>query len=152
MDYNNLKVKQAEEIVQSFMAISRVLTNLTSQNAESLGLTLQQMGILNTISAFPEITLKEITDKLSLPKSTVSVNVDSLVSLGLTKREITEENRREIHLTSTPKGQELSRKSAENALSYRAMIFALEKIPEEDILILKQIHNKLINNLRNYKF
>ena len=75
------------------MAISRVLTNLTSQNAESLGLTLQQMGILNTISAFPEITLKEITDKLSLPKSTVSVNVDSLVSLGLTKREITEENR-----------------------------------------------------------
>lgn len=152
MDNNIPKVKQAGEVVQSFMSISGVLARFTSQNADSLGLTLQQMGILNIISAFPEITLKGITDKLNLPKSTVSVNVDSLVNLELIDRKITEENRREIHLTSTSKGKELSQKSSQNSLSYRAMALALEKIAEEDVQALIRIHEELINHLRDCKF
>lgn len=152
MDYNTPKVKQSGEVVQSFMAISGALSRFTSQNADSLGLTLQQMGILNIVSAFPEITLKGITDKLNLPKSTVSVNVDSLVNLKLIDRKITKENRREIHLTSTSKGKELSKKSSQNALSYRAMALALEKIPEEDVQTLIRIHKELLNHLRDCKF
>lgn len=149
MNYKDPKVKQAGEIVQSFMKISRVLTKLTSRNAESLGLTLQQMGILNLISANPEITLKGITDKLQLPKSTVSINVDNLVNLEIINRKVIEENRREIHLTSTEKGKELSKKSCQNALSYKAMILALEKIPKEDIQVLIKIHNKLLSYLQD---
>lgn len=151
MDYNNIKVKQAGEVVQSFMAISRLLTRFTSQNADSLGLTLQQMGILNLVSAFPEITLKGVVDKLNLPKSTVSVNVDSLIKLELIDRTTIEADRREVHLSSTQKGKELSRKSCENALSYRAMILALEKIPEEDVQALIRTHKELMNYLREYK-
>ncbi|SMC16687.1 DNA-binding transcriptional regulator, MarR family [Clostridium acidisoli DSM 12555] len=150
MDYSDFKVKQAGDIVQSFMDISKVLTKLTSQNAESLGLTLLQMGILNLISASPEITLKEITDKLNISKSTVSVNVDNLVNLELIDRKVIEEDRREIHLTSTPKGKALSKKSSENALSYRAMIFALDKIPKEDIDVLMRIHKELLNQFQSY--
>lgn len=152
MNNNKLKVKQAGEVVQSFMSISRTLTRFTSQNADSLGLTLQQMGILNIVSAFPEITLKEITEKLNIPKSTVSVNVDSLVNLELIDRKITEENRKEIHLTSTPKGKELSQKSSQNALSYRAMALALEKLSQEDVQVLIRIHKELLNHLRDCKF
>lgn len=145
MDYSDFKVKQAGEIVQSFMDISKVLTKLTCQNAESLGLTLLQMGILNLISASPEITLKEITDKLNISKSTVSVNVDNLVNLELIDRKVIKEDRREIHLTSTPKGKALSKKSSENASSYRAMIFALDKIPKEDIDVLIRTHKEILN-------
>lgn len=152
MDYSNQKVKQAGELVQSFMAIVRTLTRFSSQNADSLGLTLQQMSILNIVSSFPEITLNEITDKLNLPKSTVSVNVDNLVNLELIDRKINKEDRREIHLTSTLKGKELSIKSSQNALSYRAMILALEKIPEEDVQILIRTHKELLNYLRDCKF
>lgn len=151
MNYNDPNVKQAGEIVQSFMTISRVLTKLASQNAESLGLTLQQMGILNLISANPEITLKEITDKLKIPKSTVSINVDNLVNLELINRKIINENRREIHLTSTSKGKELTKRSSQNALSYRAMILALEKIPKEDIQVLITTHKELLKHLQNVK-
>lgn len=152
MNNNKLKVKQAGEVVQSFMSISRTLTRFTSQNADSLGLTLQQMGILNIVRTFPEITLKEITDKLNMPKSTVSVNVDSLVNLELIDRKITEENRKEIHLTSTSKGKELSQKSSQNALSYRAMALALEKLSQEDVQVLIRIHKELLNHLRDCKF
>lgn len=151
MDNNNLEVMQAGEVVQSFMSICRTLTRFTSQNADGLGLTLQQMGILNIVNAFPEITLKEITDKLNLPKSTVSVNVDNLVNLELINRKITEENRREIHLTTTSKGEELSKKSSHNALSYRAMAFALEKISQEDVQVLLRIHKDLLNHLGDCK-
>lgn len=49
MDYNDLKVKQAAKVVQSFMTISKILAKFTQQNAERLGLTLQQLGVLNTI-------------------------------------------------------------------------------------------------------
>ena len=133
------------------MEISRVLTGFTSKNANSLGLTVMQMGILNIISAFPEITLKEISEKLKLPKSTVSVNVDSLVSLELIRRNIIEEDRREIHLVSTSKGKELTQKSSQNALSYRSMIYALEKIQHEDIAGLIKMHKELLDHLRDCK-
>lgn len=152
MNNNEIKFKQAGEVVQSFMSISRTLTRFTSQNADSLGLTLQQMGILNIISAFPEITPKEITDKLNIPKSTVSVNVDTLVSLELVDRKITEENRKEVHLTSTPKGKELSKKSSQNALSYRAMASALEKLNQDDVQALIRIHTELLEHLRDCRF
>ena len=147
MDYNDPNTKQAGEIVQSFISISRVLINLTSQNAKSLGLTLQQMGILNLISANPEITLKDITDKLKIPKSTISINVDNFVDLGLINRKVNKENRREIHLNSTSKGKDLSKKSSENALSYRAMLLALEKIPKEDVQDLIRTHKEILNHL-----
>jgi len=152
MNYNDIKVKQASEVVQSFITISKSLTKFTLQNANSLGLTLQQMGILNTIHCSPKTTQKEIADKLQLPKSTVSVNVDDLVNLGLVDRETTGEDRREVHLILTTKGQALSIKSIHNALSYRAMIIALEKIPAEDVQLLLRTHKELLIHLQDCKF
>ncbi|EGW36336.1 MarR family winged helix-turn-helix transcriptional regulator [Desulfosporosinus sp. OT] len=149
MDYNDNKVKQAAEVVQSFVAISKALTKFTKQNAASLGLTLQQMGILNTIYSSPETTLKEITEKLQLSKSTVSINVDDLVNLALVERNTFKEDRREIHLNLTSTGQALAKKSCQNALSYQAMILALEKLSEEDIQLLLQIHHELLIDLQN---
>ncbi|SPF38642.1 MarR family protein [Candidatus Desulfosporosinus infrequens] len=152
MDYNDHHVKQAAALVQSFVTITRTLTKFTKQNATSLGLTIQQMGILNTIYSSPDITLKEITEKLQLLKSTVSISVEDLVHLDLVERKTSEEDRRAIRLKLTPAGQELSKKSCQNALSYRAMSLALENLPDEDIQFLVRIHNELLNNLQNCKF
>ncbi|TGE32169.1 MarR family winged helix-turn-helix transcriptional regulator [Desulfosporosinus sp. Sb-LF] len=149
MDYNNDKVKRAAEVVQSFVTISKTLTKFALQNAVSLGLTLQQMGILNTIYSSPEITLKDITEKLQLSKSTVSVNVDGLVNSGLVERKTSEVDRREIQLTLTTTGKELSRRSVQNPLSYQAMISALEKLSEEDIQILLRTHKELLSHLQD---
>jgi MarR family transcriptional regulator, organic hydroperoxide resistance regulator len=148
MDYNDFKVKQAAEVVQSFMMVSKTLVKFTQQNAESLGFTLQQLGILNTIYTSPLITLKEITEKLLIPKSTASVNVDELVNLGLVKRKVSEYDRREINLILTAKGKEISKKSSQTPASYIAMISALEKISTEDIHTLLCIHKELLRFLR----
>ncbi|MBU4643244.1 MarR family transcriptional regulator, partial [Bacillus toyonensis] len=78
MIQKNQNLKKEAEVVQSFVAINKEIIKFTNQNASSLGLTVQQMGILNTIYGIPNITLKSISERLSVPKSTVSVNVDEL--------------------------------------------------------------------------
>lgn len=150
MDYSDKKVKIAAEVVQSFMTISKTLVKFTQQNASSLGLTVQQMGILNTIYSSPNITLKEITEKLQLSKSTVSINVDDLVNAQLIERKTSEEDRREINLKITTAGKELAKKSCQNASSYKAMMSALETISEEKIQGLLESHKQLLANLQAF--
>ena len=147
MDYNDIKVKQAIEAVQSFMMISKTLAKYTQQNAESLGVTLPQLGILNTIYSSPVITLKALTEKLVMPKSTASVKVEELVSLSLIERKPSEDDRREVCLSLTPAGKEISKKSIKTPASYLAMIAALEKLPIEDIHALLRIHKELLTLL-----
>lgn len=149
MDYLDKRANCAAEVVQSFVTISRAITKCTEQNAASLGLTLPQMGIMNTISATPEITLKEITERLLLSKSTASVAVDDLVTAGLVERKTSTDDRREINLKATFAGKELSRKSGENAFSYRAMVRALAAIPEPDIQLLLRTHQEILAHLNN---
>lgn len=147
MDYNNLKVREAAQIVQSFVSINNKLISYTRKNAESLGLTLTQMGILNSIYSVPSITFKELADKIFIPKSTLSVSLDELVNLGLVKRVENQNDRRKINLILTDKGKELSRKSIENSSSYIAMFKALEKLSPEEIKSLFDIHKKLLELL-----
>lgn len=106
------------------------------------------MGILNTIYGIPNITLKSISEQLSVPKSTVSVNVDELVNQGLIERNPSSEDRREIKLKVTTKGLETSKKSIENSTSYKAMSLALEQLQETEIQTLLQIHKNILNSLQ----
>jgi DNA-binding MarR family transcriptional regulator len=143
MDYNDLKGKKAAEVVQSFMSISKTLAKFTQQNAESLDLTLQQLGILNTIYSSPLIIFKEITENLLISKSTATVSVDELVNLGLIELKSSEDDRHEINMTLTDQGKEISKKSIQTPASYNAMISALEKISTEDVDTLLRIHKEL---------
>lgn len=152
MDYNDGRVKKAIEVLQSFWTINKTTTKFTQQNAESLGITLQQLSIINTLYSFPGLTLKNITERLFSSKSTVSVSVDGLVHLGLVERTISEEDRREINLKLTLKGEEVSRKSRENAFSYKAMVLALEKLNEEEVETLLRLHQQLLSSLQEIEF
>ncbi|MFB9761329.1 MarR family winged helix-turn-helix transcriptional regulator [Ectobacillus funiculus] len=152
MELNPQDLKQAGEVVQSFVSMNQAIIKFTQQNASSIGLTVQQMAILNLIRAKPEITLKAIAERLSLPKSTVSVNIDGLVNLELIERKQSQEDRREVNVKVTIKGKELSQKAIENSFSYKAMAVALEELSKEDIQTLLSIHNKLLASLRQTSF
>ncbi|PQQ43911.1 MarR family winged helix-turn-helix transcriptional regulator [Bacillus thuringiensis] len=151
MSLKNQSFKQAGEVVQSFVTINKEIIKFTHQNASSLGLTVQQMGILNTIYTLPNVTLKEISERLSVPKSTVSVNVDELVNLQLIERKQSDEDRREIKLKVTNQGQEASKKSIENSTSYKAMELALQQLQEDDVQTLLRIHKDLSVSLQQFR-
>ncbi|MED1204504.1 MarR family winged helix-turn-helix transcriptional regulator [Heyndrickxia acidicola] len=152
LNFTDPKVKQVMEVYQSFWAINKTTAKLTKKNAEGFGLSLQQLSILNTVFAFPELTQQELADKLISPKSTVSVGIDKLVNMGLLERRFSEEDRREVKVKLTNKGEEVSKKSSKESLSYRAMLFALDKMPEEDIQSLLRIHKELSNHLMESGF
>ncbi|MBM7655893.1 MarR family winged helix-turn-helix transcriptional regulator [Neobacillus cucumis] len=147
LNFNKPKVKQVQEFYQSLWAINKTTAKLTKKNAESFGLTLQQLSILNTLFAFPELTQQELAERLISSKSTISVGVDKMVKMGLVEREFSEEDRREVKLKLTIKGEEVSKKSSKNSISYKAMLYALEQMPDEDIQSLLRIHKELLNHL-----
>ncbi|PFL13088.1 MarR family transcriptional regulator [Bacillus cereus] len=151
MSLKNQSFKQAGEVVQSFVTINKEIIKFTHQNASSLGLTVQQMGILNTIYALPNVTLKEISERLSVPKSTVSVNVDELVNQQFIERKQSDEDRREIKLKVTNQGQKASKKSIENSTSYKAMELALQQLQEDDVQTLLRIHKDLLISLQQFR-
>ncbi|WP_462410603.1 MarR family winged helix-turn-helix transcriptional regulator [Neobacillus sp. Marseille-QA0830] len=99
--------------------------------------------------ASPELTQQEIAERLISSKSTISVGVDKLVKMGLVEREISDEDRREVKLKLSNKGEEVSKASSRNSISYKAMLTALDNIPEEDIQSLLRIQKELRNHLIN---
>ncbi|MFC7394204.1 MarR family winged helix-turn-helix transcriptional regulator [Scopulibacillus cellulosilyticus] len=152
MEFSNQDLKQAGEVVQSFVSLNKAILKFTQNNASSLGLTVQQMDILNWICFHSKSTLKAVSEQLDIPKSTVSVNVDGLVGLGLVEREQSTENRREVNLKVTAKGKDISQKSIKNASSYKTIATVLEKFSKEDIESLLHIHNSLLLSLKEIDF
>ncbi|AJO21811.1 MarR family transcriptional regulator [Weizmannia coagulans] len=152
LNYDDPKVKQAMEIYQLLTAIGKFTAKLAKKNAENFGLSLQQLSILNTLLAFPESTQQELAERLVLSKSTISVGIDKLVNMGLIERKLSTEDRREVKLQLTLKGEELAKKSSKNAIPYQAMIYAIEKMPEEDIQSLLRIQQELLNHLNEYGY
>jgi DNA-binding MarR family transcriptional regulator len=106
------------------------------------------MSIMNLLYSTPGLTLKEVTQKLGLPKSTVSVAVDGLVQSGNVIRQTSSEDRREINLLLSSEGKEISQKSMQNAYSYRAMVLALEEMDETDVDQLLSLQQQLLSNLQ----
>lgn len=147
LNFKDPKVKQVQEVYQSLWAINKTTAKFTKKNAESFGLTLQQLSILNTLFAFPQLTQQELAERLISSKSTISVGVDKLVKMGLVERKFSVEDRREVKLKLTIKGEEVSKKSSENSISYKAMLSALENMPDEDIKSLLRIQKELLHHL-----
>lgn len=147
MAYSEQDMERAKELLQSYWDINKRLVKLSQTNAASLGITLQQMAILNTLFLKPDVSLKELAERLSTPKSTISVNIDGLVQSGLVERQASPESRREVRLNITEKGKEHAKKSIENATSYKAMANIVNQMPEKAVQELLDLNHGMISRL-----
>lgn len=139
--------KQAIEVYNSFFSVTRQLKKLAHQSAVSLGLTVHQLQILNSIRTNPGQTQKEITESLVFAKSRVSIHIDSLVEQELVIRKISELDRRETKLYVTKAGEELCLRYNQEAFSYKALGAALEEFSQEEIDSLLKMHKQLLSRL-----
>ena len=94
---------EARNCVQKIMYLLRKIQgNLNCQmqsSAESFGLTTSQFMVMFEIYNNKDISLIELSERLDLPKSSVSRLVDQLVNQEIVIREIPKENRRIIKLS-----------------------------------------------------
>jgi predicted transcriptional regulator len=70
-------------------------------SAKGFGLTTSQFMIVYEIYNNKGMSLKELSTRLDLPKSSVSRIVDQLVNRGVVIRKIPKENRRKVELSIT---------------------------------------------------
>ncbi|SET34545.1 MarR family winged helix-turn-helix transcriptional regulator [Paenibacillus sp. NFR01] len=135
------------EIHNHFFAIARQLKRLAHQSAGAFGLTVHQIGILNSVVKHPGQTQKEITERLVFAKSRVSLHIEALVDKGLVTRSVSEVDRRETRLFITPAGKALSERYNEEAFSYKMLGSALERFNDEEVRSLARLNKELLAHL-----
>ncbi len=89
------------------------------QIIKEFNITLLEYYALQILSFSKTTTPKEIAEKLSLPKSTVTNVIDSLEKQGILKRSIGKKDRRSFLITLTKKGE----KTLEEILSKKSQLF-----------------------------
>lgn len=139
--------RQTTSVYDSFFAVARQLKRLAHQSAAEVGLTVHQLDILRHIVKRPGLTQKEVTERLRVPKSRVSLHIDTLVEQGLVLREPSPQDRRETLLTSTAVGAALSERYEQEDLAHRALDAALDAFSPEEVELLLAMHKKLLQKL-----
>lgn len=100
---NQQLINYAEEIINLFRDMTKEFRSQIIKETCSHGLTVPQIMLMHELYRHPDITLNELSKRLSLSKSTVSGIVDRLEKSGHVVREIPENNRRIVKISLSPK-------------------------------------------------
>lgn len=93
------------------------------------GVTLTQCHTLMELYKHDNISLKELSERLFLDKSTLSRIIEGLVNLGLVDREIPKNNRRTILIKLTKQGISICEKvNTDNNLYFQKILNSLSEV------------------------
>jgi DNA-binding MarR family transcriptional regulator len=95
------------------------------------GLTSLEMGVLGVLSEFPGEMLRDIAERLAVPKSTLTSVIDRLERRGYINRTISRNDRRSFELLLTEDGKCAQQQHIESEQTgYKQIVDALDT-PEE---------------------
>ena len=86
------------------LAQHRLLKGADAAFAETLGISMTQLGVLFILEKSPGALPKEVSDVLGVNKSAVTALVDRMRLSGLVRRQPSREDGRATHLFATPEG------------------------------------------------
>jgi DNA-binding MarR family transcriptional regulator len=123
-------MEQIERIAQLYPLIMRVMGRIRSLVHDGMDLTYNQYKMLLTIYDKGNCTLNELARELRIAMSSASGMVDRLVNQGFVYRTVDEDNRRQVMISTTEKGEELIRELRLGIVeNYRTL---LERLPPRD--------------------
>lgn len=106
-----MKAKITDIEIESIDKVWHELTVSLQKTSEELwkdklaGISTIEISILSIIERKPDVILKEITQRLGIPGSTLTSAIDRLEKRGLLTRTISERDRRSFGLELTEKGK-----------------------------------------------
>jgi len=146
MDLNN-ETKELDKIIRD---INKCLVEYTKDSLKENGLTMPRFLVLWHITKYEPVNMSVLHEKMFMANSTLTVIVDKLVKEDLVKRYRNPEDRREVLLELTKKGNDLLLKMLnirqsflENSLDY----LELDK-QKELIKLLEPVLNNLEKNIK----
>jgi MarR family transcriptional regulator, organic hydroperoxide resistance regulator len=123
-------MEKIERIAQLYPVIMRVMGRIRSIVHDGMDLTYNQYKMLLTIYDKGNCTLNVLARELRIAMSSASGMVDRLVNLGFVYRTVDEDNRRQVMIYTTEKGEELIRELRRGIVeNYRTL---LERLPPRD--------------------
>ena len=137
-----------EDLVGNLMILMPSMFKKLMKQMPEMDIPKQQFGLLHAVCINEGKTMGCYSDKMSIPKSNISVLAEKLIKEGYITRESDLDDRRVINLKATPKGREVFH---EHKTRMRLGISErLEQLNEEDvdklnklILDMKEIFDKL---------
>ncbi|MDI2586813.1 MarR family transcriptional regulator [Psychrobacillus sp. NEAU-3TGS] len=98
---------RSSQFLHTFWRVNRNMMRFIHKTALENDLSIPQYSILMTIAPRKEMTQKQLGEVLQIPKSTLSTAVDGLVQTEWLHRQPVPDNRREMQLILSEKGNSL---------------------------------------------
>lgn len=133
-----------ENLINSIFEISRLFKEKFNCSDKDFNLTPLQLYILLFLKKEKKMIMKNIADKLMVTTPTATNILDKMVDLKLVERTINKEDRRNIFITLTKKGEE----TLQNGIDVRKKIISkiFDILTKEEKMNLIKTFNKIKQN------
>jgi DNA-binding MarR family transcriptional regulator len=105
MKQKNISNENIKQFRKSIRKLQRKLAEQLDGDSVCCGVTIAQCHVLLAIEEKGHTTITELAAEMELDKSTLSRTIESLVVVGLVKRETNSDNRRSQHIQLTEGGE-----------------------------------------------
>lgn len=136
-------------IVFHSISLGKKMQKAIGLKAPHLGLSYSQASALTVLESGKNISQSEIASRLSLEPATIVTLVDELERLKLVRRLSHNHDRRKYHISLTTKGQEIAKKIKSRSTKLES--FLRNKLTKNEAKLIMNIHEKLINLLKEWK-
>lgn len=135
-----------DRIVETILYLYTESRRVTKTVARGMGLTGPQVTALKILEAVREISLSELSERMSARNSTITGIVDRMERDGLVVRERSEQDRRVVKIRATERGSQIARGVPVTAMELFSS--ALASLPEGDRAELLRILASLADRVR----
>ncbi len=140
-------MEQAYEVQDLLKQIFKRFRRLMTEQLEDLGFTVPQFMAIQELYNHPEISLKELSERLGLAKSTVSGIIDRLEAQDSVIRLRDTDDRRNVKISLTPRMQEIKKSLVAVKNNYLAVLMKdVDEQETEKILVGLRSLQALMNS------
>ena len=126
---------QIKTLRHDMRLLARKMELLTKCEATCSGITLTQCHLLTEIGWTGAMSLNTLSERLGVDKSTMSRNIEILVTDGLVNRKADPDNRRAVTITLTDQGQKLFQQIEASMIQfYETLFYALPADKRSQVL------------------
>lgn len=143
---NGVQRGEVDRIVETILYLYAESRRVTKTQAREHGLTGPQISVLKILEAMGDLSLTELSEKMSARNSTITGIVDRMERDGLVVRERSQSDRRVVLIRSTEKGTALAASVPVSAMEVLGV--ALRGLPEPERRELRRILSALAEGVR----
>lgn len=132
----------AKAILNRVRQLVRVLRAFDKQAQTRFGLGAAQMFILHVLQQQDDLSMNDLADRTATDQSSVSLATGKLVAEGYVRRDVSEEDRRQVRLSLTAKGRALVKRSPPAA--QERIMGSVEAMPPAERAQLMALLDKLM--------